>query len=157
MKNIKDIIPDLLCPSCNAHLIYNNSQSSLNCENKHKWEIRSNIPRFVNSKTNYTSAFGLQWKKYRKTQLDSYSNTNISRDRLQNACAEYYKLIEEKDFIKILEVGCGAGRFTELLLSNKNVELTSVDYSDAVEANFENFSKNKKHTIIQCDINKNPF
>jgi 16S rRNA A1518/A1519 N6-dimethyltransferase RsmA/KsgA/DIM1 with predicted DNA glycosylase/AP lyase activity len=37
----------------------------------------------------------------------------------------------------VLEVGSGAGRFTEIILKT-GATLFSCDYSDAVEANFEN-------------------
>ena len=56
----------------------------------------------------------------------------------------------------ILEAGCGAGRFTEVLLNN-NADVVSVDMSDAVEANQENFPQNDHHIVVQADICKLPF
>src|SRR5919199_188951 len=46
--------------------------------------VVNGIPRFVDS-SNYASAFGLQWNRFRRTQLDSYTGTTISRDRLAGA------------------------------------------------------------------------
>ena len=115
-------------------------------------DIISGIPRFVNTKT-YASLFGDQWKEYKKTQLDSYSGIAISANRL-NRC-----LGELKDDLKgklVLEAGCGAGRFTEVLL-NKGAVVVSSDLSAAVEVNQENFPQNENHFVIQADINDMPF
>ena len=40
--------------------------------------IVNSIPRFV-GKENYTEDFGLQWNVFRKTQLDSYTGTNLTK------------------------------------------------------------------------------
>jgi len=157
MKDLHKIASEVICPVCRNQLSFNSIKSIYQCLENHNWEILSGIPRLVDKKNNYTSAFGLQWKRYRKTQLDSYSNTSISKKRLTNSFGKLYKMLEQEKEISVLEVGCGAGRFTEILLSNKNVNLTSIDFSNAVEANLENFRENERHTIIQCDINKNPF
>ena len=57
----------------------------------------------------------------------------------------------------MLEVGCGAGRFTEILLEFPSIKLTSIDLSSAVEANLLNFPQNNHHRIIQTDLMKLPF
>ena len=51
------------------------------CAQGCRFPVRGGIPRFV-PKNNYASSFGLQWKKYQKTQLDSYTGHPISADRL---------------------------------------------------------------------------
>jgi SAM-dependent methyltransferase len=56
----------------------------------------------------------------------------------------------------VLECGCGAGRFTEVLLG-KGAQLTSIDLSEAVEANQENFPQDSHHRIAQADILHLPF
>ncbi len=115
-------------------------------------KITDRIPRFVNSNS-YASLFGDQWKKFKKTQLDSYSGITITADRL-NRC-----LGNLKDDLKnklVLEAGCGAGRFTEILLQ-KGARLVSSDMSSAVEVNAENFPLTDNHLIIQADINDMPY
>jgi len=45
---------------------------SLRCtSDAHRYPISNFIPRFVSS-TNYADNFGMQWNKFRRTQLDSY-------------------------------------------------------------------------------------
>ncbi|MFM6924368.1 MAG: methyltransferase domain-containing protein [Ferruginibacter sp.] len=116
-------------------------------------EIINDIPRFVDSGS-YASLFGDQWKEYKKTQLDSYTGTPISESRLDRCLGD-----ELKDKLAgklVLEAGCGAGRFTEVLLK-KGATLVSSDLSSAVEVNAENFPVSDKHLVIQADINNMPF
>lgn len=126
--------------------------NNLVCKNE-KIPIVNGIPRFV-KQDNYAAAFGAQWKKYRRTQLDSYTNTNITAKRMEG-CFEK-KTFNSLEGKSVLETGCGAGRFTEILLQ-KGAYVTSLDLSDAVDANSENFPINEKHRILQGDINKMPF
>ena len=70
------------------------------------------IPSFVEDES-YVSAFGLQWLMHAKTQLDSHTGLTITRDRLSRMFGELYSQLDSK---VVLEAGCGAGRFTEILL-----------------------------------------
>jgi SAM-dependent methyltransferase len=58
--------------------------------------------------------------------------------------------------VDLLEVGCGAGRFTEILLST-NAYVTSVDMSAAVEANQDNCPQGARHRLLQADVFHLPF
>jgi 2-polyprenyl-3-methyl-5-hydroxy-6-metoxy-1,4-benzoquinol methylase len=111
------------------------------------------IPRFV-PLSNYASAFGEQWKRYRLTQLDSYTGVPITEKRMERCFGE--KNFNSLAGKTVLEAGCGAGRFTEILLK-KNARVVSIDLSDAVEANAENFPLNENHLIVQADITRLPF
>ena len=111
-----------------------------------------------NSK-NYAAAFGEQWLLWQKTQLDSYTQTTISRDRLFRCLGDSIlkRLRKSKLPLHVLEIGCGAGRFTEILLEFPACKLTSMDLSTAVEANSLNFPQNDCHRIVQADIMDPPF
>ena len=115
-------------------------------------EVTCDIPRFVPGGS-YASLFGDQWKQYKKTQLDSYSGSPISENRLNRCLGELQKNLQGK---LVLEAGCGAGRFTEVLLK-KGATLVSADLSSAVEVNIENFPVSDKHIVIQADINDMPY
>ena len=118
--------------------------------------IIDNIPRFVTS-DNYAANFGFQWNKFDKTQIDNDAQkVNLSQDRF---FAETNWDPAEIDGLNILEVGCGAGRFTEVVLSHTKANLYSVDFSDAVTANFKNNSviaPNRCH-IFQASSYDLPF
>lgn len=117
-----------------------------------EFETVNGIPRFVKTGS-YASLFGDQWKQYKKTQLDSYSGTTISADRLNRCLGDLKDKLAGKT---VLEAGCGAGRFTEPLL-NKGAMLVSADMSSAVEVNLENFPASDHHLVIQADINNMPY
>jgi 2-polyprenyl-3-methyl-5-hydroxy-6-metoxy-1,4-benzoquinol methylase len=113
---------------------------------------KNGIPYFAPTNT-YASLFGDQWKAYKKTQLDSYTGLPISGGRLNRCLGPLADNLTGK---LVLEAGCGAGRFTELLLQ-KGAVLVSSDLSSAVEVNAENFPVNDKHLVIQADINDMPY
>jgi len=102
------------------------------CPEGCKFPIILSIPRFFNLK-NYAESFGLQWNKFRQKQLDSFTHTHISRDRLARLLGGDISIVKDKT---ILECCCGAGRFTEILLS-EGAGVFAIDISSAVEANYE--------------------
>lgn len=114
--------------------------------------IINGIPRFV-PVDNYASAFGLQWKTFAKTQLDSFSKTNITQDRLERCLGFPIEGLENKT---ILEVGCGAGRFTELLVKGKGL-VHSIDLSVAVETNKENIGEAANYQVAQASVYDLPY
>lgn len=116
-------------------------------------QIVNQIPRFVKD-DNYASAFGEQWKLYRLTQLDSYTKVPITYDRTKRCMGK--DLFENLRDKQVLEAGCGAGRFTEILL-NQGAYVSSFDLSNAVDANVINFPIGERHRVFQADINDLPF
>jgi SAM-dependent methyltransferase len=110
------------------------------------------IPRFV-SADNYADNFGLQWNKFKSTQLDSSTGLRLTAKRFWANT----KWIPEDLYGKtILEVGSGAGRFTEILLQT-GAKVVSFDYSTAVDANFNNNSKKGDLFAFQGDLYDIPF
>src|SRR5438105_3395863 len=81
-------------------------------DGRHHYPIRDFIPRFVPA-SNYAESFGLQWNKFRRTQLDSYTGHPISANRFWKATAWRP---EELAGQWVLDAGCGAGRFAEVAL-----------------------------------------
>jgi 2-polyprenyl-3-methyl-5-hydroxy-6-metoxy-1,4-benzoquinol methylase len=124
----------------------------LTTEKGENFPIINDIPRFV-EQDNYASAFGYQWKKYALTQLDSHNGTKISLERLERCLGFSIGELKGKN---ILEVGSGAGRFTEhLVQSGANVH--SIDLSVAVEVNKENVGEANNYCIAQASVYEIPF
>jgi len=147
--------PETICPDDAEALV--RSGDELSCARGHRWPVRSGIPRMIRGDDNYADAFGLQWQVYRKTQLDSHTGHPLSFERARRCIGDAgWSLLDRDDDIRVLEVGCGAGRFTEVLLGTR-AHVTSVDLSSAVEANQENFSQNDRHRILQADVLRLPF
>ena len=109
--------------------------------------------RIVNDR-NYSENFGFQWNKFAKTQIDNMEN-EISKTRF---FAETNWDKEDLTGKNVLEVGSGAGRFSEVILRNTKANLFSIDYSNAVEANFKNNGHHgSRLKIFQASIYEMPF
>jgi 2-polyprenyl-3-methyl-5-hydroxy-6-metoxy-1,4-benzoquinol methylase len=103
---------------------------------------------------NYTENFGYQWNKFAGTQVDKASNLAISTTRF---FAETGWDKEDLTGKNVLEVGSGAGRFSQVVLDSTKANLYSVDYSNAVEANFKNNGPNSRLNLFQASIYDMPF
>lgn len=111
----------------------------------------------ISTQVNYTDNFGMQWNKFDKTQLDNGANgLDLSCRRF---FAETHWDREDLSGKCILEVGSGAGRFSKVVLEHTNAVLYSVDYSDAVTANFKNnnsIAPDRFH-LFQASVYEMPF
>ncbi len=143
--------PSFCCPVHQVQLQMNSD--ALYCSHGERFLLIQGIPRFVTDKT-YADAFGAQWKRYRLTQLDSFSGVPITEERIRRCLGE--DLWTGLSGKHVLECGCGAGRFTEILLK-QGAHVTSIDLSEAVEANQQNFPQSPTHRIAQADILRLPF
>jgi SAM-dependent methyltransferase len=126
----------LTCPSCQQ------------C-----YPISNAIPRFVPNKT-YADSFGIEWHNFPKTQLDKHWQ-QMYRTR-------FFQTTEFPDDLSgqtILEVGCGAGAFTGIILETQ-AGLFSLDLSVAVDVCMENhrgFVDTGRLSLSQADLNALPF
>jgi len=151
----------LSCPDCKQDLVIIKAEKSdgrsiesgtLQCSScERAYEIVRHVPRFV-PLDNYASGFGLQWTIHSKTQYDSYSRTNISEVRFFNETQWSRDLNGQV----ILEVGSGSGRFTEIAALTGGM-VVSMDYSQAVDANYASNGDRENVLIVQGDIYNMPF
>lgn len=137
-------------PSSGTHLTLTEDQ--LVARDGGAFPIIRRIPRFV-AADNYAGAFGDQWNRFPRTQLDSHSGLPRSEERLARCMRG--RLAEVSDR-RVLEAGSGAGRFTEVLLKHGAI-LDSFDYSSAVEANLTNNGDSERLALAQGDIRQPPF
>ena len=145
---------DFICPNCikvGAVSSFQSSEDMLCRICKRDYPRINNIARLTGEE-NYADSFGFQCSIFGKTQLDSFIEKSISKDRL----FEVTQWNSDLEGQNILEAGSGAGRFTEVLVKNK-ANIYSFDYSNAVEANYLNNGHNSNLTIFQGDIYKIPF
>ena len=157
-----ELIDLLRCPQCQARFEVSDSTrddgiiatATLKCRGPagHRYPVVNSIPRFVPAE-NYANNFGFQWTKFRLTQLDSYSGTHITRDRFFASTGWDSKDLEGK---RVLDVGCGAGRFAEIALSC-GAEVVALDYSVAIDACWENNRNKGALHCVQGDIYHLPF
>ena len=150
----------LVCPACSRSLrleeiadekseeIVEGRMECTGCAKN--FPVVRSIPRFVTSE-NYATNFGFQWNRYDRIQLDRVMGNNLSRDRW-NATTGWPARMDDQ---RILEAGCGAGRFTELALDT-GAELYSFDLSNAVDANYKNHAAPNLN-IFQASIYEIPL
>ena len=123
-------------------------------DEENEFPLINGVYRMVDQE-NYSSNFGYQWNIFEKTQLDRinqaqsqseerfFVETNWPRDGLS-----------EQD---ILEVGSGAGRFSQIIIDQTKANLTTLDYSNAVEANSRNNGPHPRLRLFQASIYEMPF
>ncbi len=112
--------------------------------------VRS-MPRFVPSEE-YAQTFGYQWNRFDKLQLDRHMGNDLSRERFF-ATTQWPARMHGQ---RILEAGCGMGRFTQIALET-GAEVFSFDLSCAVEANFKNNGDSACLNIFQASIYQIPL
>lgn len=138
------------CPETGAPLVLQNGK--LVGPDGTSFPVIDGIPRFVPA-DNYARAFGDQWNRFSKTQLDSHTGLRLSEDRLARCMRGHLGDVTDT---RVLEAGSGAGRFTEILLKHGAI-VDSFDYSTAVDANAANNGASTKLALAQADIRKPPF
>lgn len=121
-------------------------------DDNYRYPIINFIPRFV-PYSNYADNFGMQWNKFRQTQLDSFSQLPISKERFYAATAWSKEQLKDQ---WVLDVGCGAGRFAEIAL-DAGAKVVALDYSGAVDACYENLKHHPQLHVIQGDIYSLPL
>jgi SAM-dependent methyltransferase len=153
----------LACPKCEAALrlaavtkedaaTSEIIEGTLECPAGHTTApIVRHIPRFVASES-YAASFGFQWNRFDQLQVDSVMNNDLSRDRFYKTTGWPSKLGGER----ILEAGCGSGRFTELALET-GAEVFSFDLSSAAEAAWRNNGSSPNLTVLQASIYEIPL
>lgn len=79
----------------------------------------------------YSSSFGYQWNNYQKTQIDRFNTTTATRAHLELMLGKKVSTLRSKT---VLEVGSGAGRYTDYLVQYAK-EVVTVDPSTAIYSN----------------------
>lgn len=114
------------------------------------YPVIDGVPRFVSS-NNYAESFGFQWKLHAKTQLDALCNSSYTADQFFSGTGWPSNMRGQR----ILEVGCGAGRYTDVLLKT-GATVFSFDYSLAAEVAHEQF-RELGSNICQASLYEMPY
>jgi SAM-dependent methyltransferase len=128
------------------------AEGALECTQCHATvPIVRNLPRFVSSES-YADNFGFQWNRFDTIQVDKVMHNDLSRDRFYKTTGWPTRMEGQR----ILEAGCGAGRFTQLALET-GAEVFSFDLSSAVEAAWRNNSSASNLSMFQASIYEIPL
>ena len=150
----------LACPECSGPLRLDIQQSDkeeilaglLGCPKcRCDYPIRNGIPRFVHSDA-YTSSSGFDRKRWRRTSFDTES-----RKRSESTFAVSTGTRPEELAGKlVLDVGCGSGRFMDVV-ARSGAETVGLDPSLAVDAARENLRGLTHCHLIQANPLFPPF
>jgi ubiquinone/menaquinone biosynthesis C-methylase UbiE/uncharacterized protein YbaR (Trm112 family) len=152
----------LACPQCGGGLTCTAVETdatgeviegSLDCADCAKtYPIEKAIPRFV-PRDNYASSFGYQWNRFKLEQIDSANGTDLSAQRF------YGETRWDKEWLKgkwVLDAGCGAGRFLDVV-SNSGAEVVGLDISSAIDAARSNLAGRTNVHFVQASVYEPPF
>jgi uncharacterized protein YbaR (Trm112 family) len=150
----------LACPHCRGRLDLHATstgedgiqEGSLRCQGcGADFPIRGGIPRFVPDAA-YARSFSFEWRQWRRTQFDNTSRN----DSLATFAASTGH--NPGDFTEkaVLEAGCGAGRYMDLL-ARAGAEVIGIDLSQAIEVAQENLGHLPNCHFVQGDLMHPPF
>jgi SAM-dependent methyltransferase len=117
-----------------------------------RYPIVGGIPRFV-PVPNYVDTFGLLWDSFQQTVLDSALGVTQSHDRFFRETRWQPQDLQGK---WLLEIGCGAGRFTEIAV-HCGANVVAVDYSSAIDTCRRNLGDDPRLHYVQGDIYSLPL
>ncbi len=149
-----DLYRVLMCPRCGADLpgLGEWAADGHTCARcGARFPIIRGIPRFVASDA-YTASFSFEWNRHRKTQLDDATN----RESEETFRAKTGLSPEEVAGRLVLDVGCGMGRFADVV-SRWGGRVVAIDLSLAIEAAYTNLGGRANVRILQADLFCLPF
>ena len=151
----------LACPGCRSSLTCRPAavdgewveQGELQCAAcSRTYPVHHGVPRLVDGDP-YASSFGFQWNLFRELQLDSYNGATLSRDRF---FAETGLQPADLTGKWILDGGCGAGRFLDVLVDH-DVHVVGLDLSLAVDAARRTVGRSPRADVVQASLLALPF
>jgi SAM-dependent methyltransferase len=157
----KESLRHFVCPTCRAGLTFEVvktieqdqvKEGTLGCRRGlHRFAVRDFVPRFY-SEDSASSSFGFEWQQHARTQLDSVNGMTLSEDRFYRQTRWPRDLSGQT----VLEIGSGAGRFTEIALKTGAL-VFSIDASRAVDVNRANHGAAANLILCQASLYRLPF
>jgi len=150
-RSAADLLTLLRCPVCKSSLEAEEngySCSSSSCGRRFP-EVRG-VVRFVDE-GNYADSFGYQWKRFQRTQLD-HAARNLSETDFARKTGLKPEDLKGK---LVLDVGCGMGRFAEVV-TRWGARVFGIDLSAAAEVAAKNLH-DREFVAFQADVFALPF
>ena len=139
----------LRCISCQTRLLQ--QEEGYSCPAcRRMFPIVRGVARFVDEQS-YAGSFGYQWQTFDKTQLDHAGRYKSEPDFIHKTGLRP----EELKGKLILDVGCGMGRFAEVV-TRWGARVVGIDLSVAAEVAARNLA-DRKFVALQADVFSLPF
>ncbi|MEX2450268.1 MAG: methyltransferase domain-containing protein [Rhodospirillales bacterium] len=161
----RELLDILICPICRSdgplelkeieHSEDDIIKGILSCRACRKeYQIVNGIPRFAEIDQNYAQAFGYQWNRWRTVQVDRHAGHTLSTARLFQDTRWTPNSLTG---MLVLDAGCGAGRFTDVL-AEAGARVIAIDLSSAIDACRANtIDRGYRVECLQASIYNLPF
>ena len=141
-----EFIDVLICPTCHVQLA--STDAELHCGSCDKvYPIVRGVPRFVDNNEDYAENFGVQWQRFRTLQVDRLAGHKLSTTRFLADTGWGESLKGQL----VLDAGCGAGRFSDVL-AEFGANVVACDLSSAVDACRQNVDDRQKANLARGDV-----
>jgi SAM-dependent methyltransferase len=150
-RSAADLLTLLRCPVCKSSLEAQENGyacTSSSCGRRFP-EVRG-VVRFVDE-GNYADSFGYQWQRFQRTQLD-HAARNLSETDFARKTGLKPEDLKGK---LVLDVGCGMGRFAEVV-TRWGARVVGIDLSAAAEVAAKNLH-DREFVAFQADVFALPF
>jgi SAM-dependent methyltransferase/uncharacterized protein YbaR (Trm112 family) len=157
----RDLTTVLCCPDCRSDLVLVDEtptqseveSGSLGCRTCGVlYPIVRGVPRFVESDA-YVGSFSYEWNRWNTVQLDSANGGHESEETFREKTGFTPSDLKGK---LVLDVGCGAGRFLDVV-SSWGATAIGVDLSFAADAAHRTLGARPGVSVVQADVNRLPF
>jgi SAM-dependent methyltransferase len=116
------------------------------------YEISRGVPRFVPAEGNYASSFGYQWAKWRCVQFEGENATSAMAGHTRSM---FERIVMQQPSAfndgVILDIGCGSGRFIDVVRRKGTAKVIGIDFSSAADVAAEIFKDDDNVLIVQGD------
>lgn len=156
----REFLKWLVCPGCGGGLQLKDvvkeeageiEEGTLLCNCGKSYPITRSIPRFVAS-DDYVGNFSFEWTIHSRTQLD----TEVLKESENTFIKKTGFTPEEIEGKLVLDVGCGMGRFSDVV-SKWGGTVVGVDLSYSVDSAFANIGHRGNVHIAQANVFDLPF
>jgi SAM-dependent methyltransferase len=144
-----DLFTLLRCPICGGSLASSDNALSCTACGRRFPEVHG-VLRFVDQGS-YADSFGYQWQRFQRTQLDGGERDLSELDFARKTGLTPQDLKGKL----VLDVGCGMGRFAEVV-TRWGARVVGVDLSTAAEIAAKNLS-DREFVAFQADLFSLPF
>lgn len=154
----------LQCPECqDAYSLTSTERAGdevltgeLACACARTIPIVRGVPRFVES-DDYTASFSVEWRVFSKVQFEAAN----AHGPMAGHTTEWLQAnldfpLEELRGLRVLDVGCGPGRFIDVALEH-GATVVGVDYSLAIDSAFDNVGDKPRAHLLQGDLFRLPL
>lgn len=145
----EEVLVVLRCPNCRGNLAQR--PDALVCAGcGGSYPQVNGVIRFVDQQ-HYAGSFGFQWQVHARTQLDTEESNRSEREFRQRTGFSP----EELSGKLVLDVGCGMGRFADVVV-RWGAHVVGVDLSLAAEVAARNLA-GREAVFFQADVFRLPF